>query len=137
MGLGKTLQVLAALRAEANEGERPGRALLVVPARLLHNWEEEARRFTPDLVVELLHPGTAKGDRMARAEAAARGRTPARAFRGRDLVVTTYAMATRLDWLASARGHGVILDEAQAIKNPATKQTRAVKRDPGRPPASP
>ncbi len=67
---------------------------------------------------------------MERAEAAARGKTPAKAFRGRDLVVTTYAMATRLDWLALCPWSRLILDEAQAIKNPATKQTRAVKRIP-------
>ena len=127
MGLGKTLQVLAVLQAEKEDGNATP-SLLVVPASLLHNWEEEARKFTPDLVVELLHPGTAKGDRMERAEAAARGKTPAKAFRGRDLVVTTYAMAVRLDWLALCPWSRVILDEAQAIKNSATKQTRAVKK---------
>ena len=129
MGLGKTLQVLATLRAEKEEADAPP-ALLVVPASLLHNWEEEARRFTPDLAVELLHPAAVRGDRMQRAEAAARGRTPAKAFRGRDLVVTTYAMATRLDWLARCPWSRVILDEAQAIKNPQTKQSRAVKAIP-------
>ena len=129
MGLGKTLQVLATLRADKEEGNATP-ALLIVPASLLHNWEEEARRFTPELAVELLHPGTVRGDRMERAEAAARGKNPAKAFRGRDLVVTTYAMATRLDWLSLCPWSRVILDEAQAIKNPGTKQSQAVKKIP-------
>ena len=141
MGLGKTLQVLAALNADAAErrgasaadagadaGARP--TLLVVPASLLHNWEREARKFTPDLKVELFHPSVAGRQRMDAAEALAAKHPDAShaAFRGVDLVVTTYAMLVRLPWLADVHWHRVILDEAQAIKNPATHQTRAAKK---------
>lgn len=115
MGLGKTLQVLAFLLALKNspaaaedKTDRPH--LLVVPASLLGNWEDEIRRFTPSLTYRIEHP-SATGNRAAPV----------------DLVITTYGFLARQQKLQKQAWDIVILDEAQAIKNPGTRQTRAVK----------
>ena len=123
MGLGKTIQVLATLlrhRRETPAGAPP--SLLVVPASLLGNWQAEAARFAPDLKLLVAHPSeTPKADLEKLAKA------PARRLTGIDLVITTYSMAARLEWLAKSEWSWVVLDEAQAIKNPAARQTKAVK----------
>ncbi len=115
MGLGKTLQVLAFLMALKNDASAEGRGrphLLVVPASLLGNWEDEIRRFTPALKYRIEHPSAAPGTAdMADFE----------------LVITTYGYLTRQPLLQKQAWQIVILDEAQAIKNPGTRQTRAVK----------
>ncbi len=125
MGLGKTLQVLALLASERHrQSEAPRRpALLVVPASLLGNWQREAQRFTPSLKLTFLHPAMAPRDELD-----AIARRPAKRLAGIDLVVTTYAMLARQSWLADVRWWMVILDEAQAIKNPGTRQSKAVKK---------
>ena len=109
MGLGKTIQVLALLAALAE----PKRThLLVVPASLVANWQREIERFTPQLRVTIAHasqPASLPTDAT-------------------DLVITTYGTLSRLPWLAERAWDLVILDEAQAIKNPAAKQTRACKQ---------
>ena len=110
MGLGKTIQVLAFLESRRGFGDR---TLLVAPASLLGNWEKEAERFTPSLKVCIAH-----GRQEASPDA--------------DLTITTYGMVTRRDYFAETEWDNVILDEAQAIKNPSAKQTRAVKNLKGR-----
>ena len=130
MGLGKTLQVLALLLCERRTGAgRRGApsppSLLVVPASLLGNWRSEAARFAPSLKLLFLHP--AETDRQTLAEIAD---APATHLAGIDLVVTTYAMLVRQTWLADRSWRLVILDEAQAVKNPATRQSRAVRKLP-------
>ena len=130
MGLGKTLQVLALLLCERRTGAgRRGApsppSLLVVPASLLGNWRSEAARFAPSLKLLFLHP--AETDRQTLAEIAD---APATHLAGIDLVVTTYAMLVRQTWLADLSWRLVILDEAQAVKNPATRQSRAVRKLP-------
>ncbi len=127
MGLGKTIQVLALLLCDVGDrAARPGApSLLVIPASLLGNWRSEAERFAPSLVLRFLHP--AETDRQTLDDVAA---APARRLAGADLVVTTYAMLTRQPWLADVPWRFVILDEAQAIKNPSTRQSRAVRRLP-------
>jgi non-specific serine/threonine protein kinase len=118
MGLGKTIQVLALLLAQ-----RQGRSLLVVPSSLLGNWRREGARFAPDLRMLLAHPAEAgKGvlERLAR--------EPETALAEVDLVVTTYSMLSRQSWIQEVRWRNLILDEAQAIKNPSTSQARAVKK---------
>ena len=127
MGLGKTLQVLALLLCEGRARGAGPRApsLLVIPASLLGNWRNEARRFAPSLSLRFLHP--AETDRRTLEDVAA---APARRLAGVDLAVTTYAMLTRQPWLADVDWRLVILDEAQAIKNPSTRQSRAVRRLP-------
>ncbi len=125
MGLGKTVQVLAAMlvrrRSEA-DGERPP-ALLVVPASLLGNWKSESNRFTPSLSLAILHTSEMEADSMDAISDDPEGR-----LRGTDLVMTTYGMVTRLGWLSEFEWDTIILDEAQAIKNPATRQSKAIKK---------
>ena len=128
MGLGKTIQVLALLLCGPGGGEpRPGAALLVIPSSLLGNWRREAERFAPSLALCFLHP--AETDRETLADIAA---APARHLAGVDLAVTTYAMLHRQPWLADVEWRLVVLDEAQAVKNPATRQSRAVRALPAR-----
>jgi non-specific serine/threonine protein kinase len=120
MGLGKTIQVLAlllALKSRANSTNAP--SILVAPASLLANWATEIERFAPTLRAIVAHPSA-----MPAKELAALG---AAIPEGTDLVITTYGSLLRIDWLAKTRWRLVILDEAQAIKNPSAKQTRAVK----------
>ena len=122
MGLGKTIQMLALL-LRGRGGEQVKRSLLIVPASLLANWQAEAERFAPSLKLLPAHPS-----QMPREKLDALAEDPAGELGGVDVVMTTYGMATRKKWLAEADWDLLILDEAQAIKNPAAKQTRAVKR---------
>ena len=125
MGLGKTLQVLAlllVLKREAGAQKRP--SLLVAPASLLANWASEAERFTPELRLLVAHPSA-----MPKAELK---ELPPRRLEGVDLVVTSYASLLRLPWIESTRFDLIVLDEAQAIKNPGARQARAAKKLAGR-----
>jgi superfamily II DNA or RNA helicase len=117
MGLGKTIQIIALLLEMKNSGAASGApSLLVVPASLIANWKSELSRFGPSLKFAIAHPsemdiGTAADSKMD----------------NRDLVITTYTMLGRLNWLRERQWRLVILDEAQAIKNSGTRQTRSVK----------
>ena len=103
---------------------RPGApSLLVIPASLLGNWRDEAARFAPSLKLRFLHP--AETDRQSLADVAA---APEAHLAETDLVVTTYAMLVRQPWMAEVSWRLVILDEAQAIRNPGTRQSRAVRK---------
>ena len=116
MGLGKTVQVLALLLALKERGDGP--ALLVVPASLIANWKAEIDRFAPSLRILVAH--------SSEAEKAVEDIAPDD-LAGVDLVVTTYGLTHRLRWLAETEWPLVVLDEAQAIKNPGAKQAQAVK----------
>ncbi|MCD7982167.1 MAG: DEAD/DEAH box helicase [Clostridiales bacterium] len=119
MGLGKTVQVLAYLE-KIRKKQKDARALLVVPASLLDNWQKEAEKFTPGMDLMILHGRTApKLEEQLRTE---------KAF----LTITTYGMAMRIEYLQEICWDCLVLDEAQAIKNPGTKQTRAIKKIPAR-----
>lgn len=123
MGLGKTLQVLALLLCVRQDtSAAPGPSLLVVPASLLGNWRSEAGRFAPTLKLKFLHPSESEADDMERIAAA-----PAAELQGVDLAVTTYSMLHRQGWLREIGWQLLILDEAQAIKNAGTRQSKAVK----------
>lgn len=116
MGLGKTIQVLAALLRRQEEAPGGPPSLLVVPASLIGNWKREAETFAPSLRLHIVHRST--GDTK---------KPNARTLAACDLVVTTYGMVTRLDWIAATHWSWVVLDEAQAIKNAAAGQSKAVK----------
>ena len=122
MGLGKTIQVLALLLAlKSQKIARP--SLLVLPASLLGNWKAEMARFAPTLRAGFLHPAETAKEELDRIAA-----DPGGAFRNLDVVVTSYGMLLRQEWLMDIRWQLAVLDEAQAIKNPAARQTKAVKR---------
>lgn len=125
MGLGKTLQVLALLLCLKQNHHPTPRApsLLVVPASLLGNWRQEAARFTPSLQLTFLHPAETDRPALERIQ-----RNPRDTLKKTDLAVTTYAMLHRQPWLAELDWHLVVLDEAQAIKNPATRQSKAARK---------
>jgi non-specific serine/threonine protein kinase len=128
MGLGKTIQILALLLLM--QKEQPSResstapSLLVVPASLMSNWKSEIGRFAPSLAVFLAHPSETPSADLARlADPDARKKQ----LGGKDLVITTYALLHRQKWLEETQWSLIVLDEAQSIKNPSTRQTRAVK----------
>lgn len=134
MGLGKTIQVIALLLhirnsrlpqgpANRDKGAPPPApdsppslpSLLVVPASLIGNWRKEIERFAPDLRVCYAHPSQSSP-------------LPSLSEAGRyDAVITTYSMLRRLSALESQAWDLLILDEAQAIKNPGSQQSKAVK----------
>ena len=127
MGLGKTIQVLAMLlqrKAESKQALPP--SLLIVPASLLANWRAEILRFAPSLTFRIIHPSEDNYSEDS-ATMAAKASPQRNASPGDDLVITTYGIALRLDSIRQKAWSLVILDEAQAIKNPNCRQTRAVK----------
>ena len=113
MGLGKTIQVLALLLAHQGKGP----CLLVAPASLLANWAAEIDRFAPDLRAQIVHPSSMSKDQM----------TTLSDFNEIDLVITSYGTLLRQPVLTTTDWRFLVLDEAQAIKNPKSKQTKAVK----------
>jgi len=118
MGLGKTIQVLGALSLSRSKGEK-GTDLLVVPASLIDNWRLEFERFAPQLDVLIAHPSRIPSPELKE--------LPADRVDAHDAVITTYGTVMRTEWMKACSWRNVILDEAQAIKNPGAKQTRAVK----------
>jgi superfamily II DNA or RNA helicase len=119
MGLGKTPILLAHLL----EGKGKGPSLVVTPPAVLGNWAAEAAKFTPDLRV-VSHHGPGRADTNSRINRAA---TEA------DVVLTTYATAVRdVELLSTVDWARVVIDEAQAIKNPASDTAQALRRIPAR-----
>jgi len=118
MGLGKTVQLLAFLSAKKTQKQEKS-SLLVIPASLIPNWMDEIERFFPTLKYFVAHPAA----HLKKSVLTRRKKVPDNL----DLVITTYALAQKYEWLKSYFWSYVILDEAQAIKNPGAKQTRAVK----------
>jgi superfamily II DNA or RNA helicase len=121
MGLGKTIQVLALLLAQRrhNGDARHQPSLLVAPASLLANWAAEIAKFAPELKATIIHPSAMTAEQI-------RAFTPAQAEK-LDLAITSYGSLLRMPVLAETEWRFAILDEAQAIKNPNAKQTRAAK----------
>ena len=115
MGLGKTLQSLAHLLTEKHAGRLDRPALAVMPTSLIPNWQDEAARFAPQLRVLALH-GPQRHKDFAR-------------LGDYDLLLTTYALLPRdLEQLQAQPLHVLILDEAQYIKNPASKAAQAARQ---------
>jgi non-specific serine/threonine protein kinase len=124
MGLGKTIQVLALLsmlrrKKRASKAAGAGADLLVVPASLIDNWRAEMERFAPRLRVLIAHPSQIPTRELER--------LPAGEVDAHDAVISTYGTVARTEWMKNYPWRCVILDEAQAIKNPSAKQTRALK----------
>lgn len=120
MGLGKTIQVITLLLARKKEA-RPlaGASLLVVPASLIANWAAELQRFAPSLSVLIAHPSEMPAESV---KALTEDDLAAR-----DVVITSYGTLVRVKVLTDYRWDAAVADEAQAIKNPATRQAKAVK----------
>mgnify|MGYP002777105808 CR=1 FL=1 len=115
MGLGKTVQTLAFLLSQKNEDEaKRNTSLLVVPTSLIYNWELEARKFAPGLKIHI-YTGTLRNKNIEK-------------FNQYDLVITSYGIV-RLDeeLIEKFFFHYVVLDESQAIKNPSSGTSKAVK----------
>ncbi len=116
MGLGKTVQTLALIQKQKNEGSA-GPVLLVCPTSVVSNWCKESARFTPHLSVMVHHGGKRKkGDRFIEDA------------NQHDIVISTYSLLDRdRQQLQEIPWAGVILDEAQNIKNNMTKQSVAAR----------
>jgi non-specific serine/threonine protein kinase len=121
MGLGKTIQVLSLLLVlKDHDAEKCKPSLLVAPASLLANWASEIVRFAPSLKVLVVHPSAMPAEQLKAASVSD--------LAGVDLVLTSYGFLARAGWLIATPWRLVVIDEAQAIKNPAAKQTRTVKQ---------
>ncbi|MEU8138855.1 DEAD/DEAH box helicase [Streptodolium elevatio] len=128
MGLGKTVQTLALLATEQREDEEagaagtPGPTLVVCPMSLVGNWAREAERFTPTLRVHIHHGADRRTDEQFQ-----------KAARDADIVITTYETALRdTEMLRAVSWRRVVADEAQNIKNIATRQSRSIRALPAR-----
>jgi superfamily II DNA or RNA helicase len=120
MGLGKTLQTLALICHVREQGLSVAPFLVVAPASVVYNWATEAERFAPDLAVRVI------GQTVAR-----RGVELAEAAEGADVVVTSYTLfRLEYDDYAGLEWAGLVLDEAQFVKNPASQGHRCAKRLP-------
>ena len=115
MGLGKTAQTLAHVLMEKQAGRLENSPVLIVaPTSLMHNWQKEARKFTPELSVLLLH-GANRHEKFEKINA-------------HDIVLTTYPLVVRdEDTLKAQQFHQIILDEAQNIKNPHSKAAQVLR----------
>ena len=119
MGLGKTVQVLAHILGEKQHGRLDQPALVVAPTSLVGNWQSEAKRFAPALRVLVIH-GVDRADRYEEINA-------------HDLIITTYPLLPRdREQLREQRFALLVLDEAQAIKNPNSQAARVVREIPAR-----
>ena len=119
MGLGKTIQTIALLLHEKEMlGALPAPTLLVCPTSVVTNWEREVKRFAPGLST-LVHQGA---NRL-------RGEAFVQAVQRVDMLLTSYALVRQdAETLQSIQWLGVVLDEAQNIKNPTAKQTQEARR---------
>ncbi|QOR33729.1 DEAD/DEAH box helicase [Clostridium sp. 'deep sea'] len=118
MGLGKTVQMLAYL--EHIRVHSGGQALLILPASLIGNWQKEIEKFAPEMPYQILHRSSLKSSEPLKIND--------KAF----LYLTTYGMSVRIESLKEREWDYLIIDEAQAIKNASTKQSRAIKAIPAK-----
>ncbi len=118
MGLGKTCQTLAFLLGEQEAGRLTRPYLLVCPNSIVANWRKEAERFAPSLRLHLRQgPNRSRSPEFEQAAAES------------DLVVCSFGITHRdFALLDGIEWGGLIVDEAQNLKNPGAKQTRAVRR---------
>ncbi len=119
MGLGKTIQIIALLLDEKKRSE--GISLIVCPASLVYNWENEIRTFAPELSVQTMAGNQAEREEML-------ARLTNEKFAGVDVVITSYDLLKRdLPYYLEQEFRFQIIDEAQYIKNAVTQAAKAVK----------
>ena len=133
MGLGKTIQVIDLLLMLKRESQVPARrkssssspapSLLVVPASLVGNWKAEFERFAPTLRVLYAHRSESDRDLLDSLATSTR-----KVLQQYDAVVTTYGLARRTRWAQEMGWSVIVLDEAQAIKNASSAQSRSMRR---------
>ncbi|MBE9126717.1 MULTISPECIES: DEAD/DEAH box helicase [unclassified Coleofasciculus] len=117
MGLGKTPQLIAFLLHLKEQEELGEPTLVVCPTSVLGNWEREVKRFAPTLKAIVHH-----GDKRPK------GKAFVKAVKDKDMVITSYPLVYRdATALEQVSWRGVVLDEAQNIKNPGAKQSQAVR----------
>jgi non-specific serine/threonine protein kinase len=120
MGLGKTMQVISVLLIlKKKRPDRP--SLLVLPASLIGNWKTELERYAPALHSLYFHSSQLDKNAMDAVANDIAG------LKNVDIVVTTYGTLMRQEWLQEQAWQLLVLDEAHAIKNPAARQSKAVK----------
>ncbi|MBD0393005.1 MAG: DEAD/DEAH box helicase, partial [Microcoleus sp. C1-bin4] len=118
MGLGKTIELIAFLVHLQEQDSLEAPTLLVCPTSVLGNWEREVKKFGPTLKVLVHH-----GDKRAK------GKAFAAAIKGKDLIITSYALVFRdAKEFQGIKWQGLVLDEAQNIKNSEAKQSQAVRQ---------
>ena len=131
MGLGKTLQVISliALLKQRQSSTRNDRSpcLIVVPTSLLGNWQREFAKFAPQLNLFVAHRSVTSIDKLKTVES-----EHAKLMADKDVVIVTYGSIRNAKWLAKIQWKLVVLDEAQAIKNSGSLQTKAIKAIPAR-----
>ncbi|WAL58338.1 DEAD/DEAH box helicase [Thermocoleostomius sinensis A174] len=118
MGLGKTVQFIALMLHLQEQGGLEKPTLLVCPTSVLGNWEREVKRFAPSLKTLVHH-----GDKRSQ------GKAFVKAIKDKHLVITSYALVQRdVKDLQTVTWQGVVLDEAQNVKNPDAKQSQAIRQ---------
>ena len=118
MGLGKSIELIAFLLHLQEKDALEAPTLLVCPTSVLGNWEREVRKFGPTLKVLVHH-----GDKRAK------GKAFSTAIKGKDLIVTSYALVFRdAKEIQGVKWQGLVLDEAQNIKNSESKQSKIVRQ---------
>ncbi|MDR0372468.1 MAG: DEAD/DEAH box helicase [Nitrososphaerota archaeon] len=111
MGLGKTVQIIGLLEYLRISQKQKNPSLIVIPASLIGNWKTELEKFAPNIKYKVLHH-----------------KSNVEIDNTYNLYITTYTMVSKLTPVLNAEWNLLILDEAQAVKNPGTKQTKATKR---------
>lgn len=120
MGLGKTLELIAFVLNLYNQNQLNKPALVVCPTSVLNNWEREVQKFAPTLSTVIHHGDNRK-----------KGKTFAKEVANKNLVITSYSLVHRdLKTFQQVDWEGIVLDEAQNIKNPAAKQSQSVREIP-------
>ncbi|MBW4619961.1 MAG: DEAD/DEAH box helicase [Cyanosarcina radialis HA8281-LM2] len=118
MGLGKTVQFIAFMLYLQEQKALENPTLIVCPTSVLGNWEREIKKFGPTLKTLVHH-----GDKRAK------GKEFAKAIKGKDLIISSYSLAYRdAKTLESISWQGIVLDEAQNIKNSEAKQSQAIRQ---------
>lgn len=112
MGLGKTLQALAIMLLRANEGP----SLVIAPTSVCFNWQQEAFKFSPTLRIRMFADAATSDERLALLKD----------LKPFDCVVISYGLLQRTsELLKEVNWHTIVADEAQALKNPLAKRTKA------------